>query len=123
MKKIMTLLGVALFSTSISFGAIEENSTANIEILRSQGYSETALRTVDTVKAHNQGPTGKYKRHFHDKHSNFIGKSYTRLKRYVDPAQDDNLFGEHQINFTNTFYGTEPPYATRKTDEIQIEDL
>lgn len=123
MKKIMALFGIMLLSAGISFAAIEENDTADIDIMRSQGYSENALRVVDAIKANNQGPTGRYKRHFYDKKSNFLGRAYTRLKNYVDPAQDDHLFGEHEINFTNTFFGDEPPYSIRKTDEIDVENL
>jgi len=109
MKKILALFGVTILLGSASFAAIEENSTANIEILRSQGFSESALQVIDTVKFHNQEP-GKYKKHFARKKEG----PYSTLKLYVDPIQDDGEFGEHQVNFTNTWKGNETNYSTSK---------
>lgn len=116
MKKILTLLGVMVLSAGASFAAIEENKTSDIEILRSQGYSESALRIVDTVKANNQGPTGKYKRYFIRKKDT----PYTVIKNYVDPIQDDGDFGVRQINYTNTWKGNETYYSTKVK---RVEDL
>lgn len=116
MKKILTLLGIITLGAGVSYAAISENKTSDIDILRSQGYSESALRIVDTVKAHNQGPTGKYKRYFFKKKDT----PYTTLKNYVDPIQDDGDFGSHQINYTNTWKGDETYYSTKYK---KVEDL
>jgi len=116
MKKIITLLGIATLIVSVSFAAIDENETGNIDVLRSQGYSESTLRIMDTIKSLNQGPEGKYKRYFSKKKNT----PYSALKVYVDPIQDDGEFGVHQINFTNTWKGNETNYSTR-FDEV--EDL
>ena len=109
MKKIMILLGIMTLAVNVSFADLEENNTSNINILRSQGYSESALRIIDTIKSKNQGPTGRYKKHFSDAKET----PYTALKLYVDPIQDDGHFAEHQINFTNTWNGDETEYSTR----------
>lgn len=116
MKKILTLLGIMVLSAGISMAAMEEDETSNIEVLRAQGYSESALRIMDNVKANNQGLNGNYKRHFTDKKKG----AYTTLKLYVDPIQDDGDFGNHQVNFTNTWQGDETKYSLI---EEEIEDL
>ena len=115
MKKILALFGFTVLLSGISFAAIEENSTADIDVLRSQGFSESALQIVDTVKFRNQG-IGKYKKRFARKKES----PYSTVKVYVDPIQDDGNFGEHQINFTNTWKGNETDYSASKEE---IENL
>ncbi|MBQ4647140.1 MAG: hypothetical protein IJB79_07305 [Candidatus Gastranaerophilales bacterium] len=119
MKKIMALLGITLLSTSISFAIMDDTKTSEIETLRSQGYSESVLRVVDTVKSHNQGPTGKYKRHFSAPN---VGV-YSHIKHYFDPIQEDDQFGEHEINFSNNWNGDETRYTTTKRDGSFFERL
>ena len=67
-------------------------------------------------KSKNQGPTGRYKKHFYTKKNS----PYTSLKLYVDPIQDDGNFGQHQVNFTNTWTGDETHYSTRAKE---VENL
>ena len=97
--------------------------TSDIDILRSQGYSESALRTVDAIKANNQGPTGKYQTHFVQKKSNIFGRAYTTIKNYFDTTQDDGQFGNHQINFTNTFMNETAEYGYPTVERNDIENL
>ena len=120
MKKIIALFAVALFSTTIAHAAMTEAQTSEIETLRVQGFSESALRSIDTIKALNQGPNGTYQKKFIPKR-NFLGKTYTTIKNYFDPAQDDNEFGHHQINFTNTFMNEKAHYAY-PTKEVEVLD-
>ncbi|MBQ9149905.1 hypothetical protein IJX73_03135 [bacterium] len=121
MKKIMTLSAIIISLAGVSFAAVHEDDTSNIDRLRAQGYSEQTLRTIDTVKSMNQH--GNYETYYENKKSNAIGQAYTKLKRYVDPKQDDNKFGVHQINFTNTFFDDETEYATRKKPKNSVENL
>jgi len=121
MKKLLILPALALFLTNMSFAAIDDNDTSNIDRLRNQGYSEHTLRVLDNVKYMNQH--GNYETYYVDKDQNPFGRAYTKLKLYVDLAQDDNKFGMHQINYTNTFFGDETDYATRKVRRSEIEDL
>ena len=120
MKKSVVLFALSILITNISFAAIDEAKTSDIDTLRAQGYSESALRVIDTVKYHNQGVNGKYQKRFN------VAKKpspYHRLKLYVDPTQEDDLFGEHQVNFTNTWDGEETSYTTQKVENAPIENL
>lgn len=119
MKKIMTVLGILSLSATMTFAALDELETSEITTLRSQGYSESTLRVVDTIKMKNQGPAGRYKRHF----STGPVSKYTYLKLYTDPIQDDDQFGEHQINFANSWNGDETHYSTRKYENEPVENL
>lgn len=119
MKKIMSVLGILSLIMGVSFAALDELETSEITTLRSQGYSESTLRAVDTVKFKNQGPAGRYKRYF----STAPQSKYRAVKLYVDPIQDDDLFGEHQINFTNAWNGDETSYSTTKYENRSVENL
>ncbi len=122
MKKITALLAVTLLSIGASNAAMTDSQTTDIEILRSQGYSETALRAIDAIKANNQGPTGKYQKHFTPKKNPF-GNAYTKVKNYVDTAQDDGQFGNHQINFSNTFMNDNAGYSYPTVESNNVENL
>ena len=108
MKKILAFLGVIVVSTGVSFAVIHEDKTSDIDVLRQQGFSESALQVVDIAKFHNQA--GKYKKQFSKKSQGV----YSTLKVYVDPIQDDGDFGEHQVNFSNTWKGNETNYSSSK---------
>lgn len=112
MKKILTLVGIAVFATGVSFASIDEDKTTDIDTLRGQGYSESTLQIVDVVRANNQGPNGTYQRRFSSKKIT----PYQALKIYVDPVQDDGAFAEHQVNFTNTWQGDETEYSMVKKE-------
>lgn len=111
MKKIIASLGFLALLAPFSL-AIDETMTADIDVMRSQGYSESALRVIDTARAHQQAMAGNYQRRFINTH----GGAYKILKLYVDPSQEDDQFGEHQINFANTWLGNPTHYVTTKED-------
>ena len=123
MKKITALFAVTLLSIGVSNAAMSDSQTTDIDILRSQGFSETALRAIDTVKANNQGPAGKYQRYFIPKKSNIFGRAYSNVKNYIDTAQDDGRFGQRQINFTNTFMDETAEYGYPTVEANNIENL
>lgn len=123
MKKIAALFAVTLLSIGVSNAVMTDTQTTEIDTLRSQGYSESALRAIDTIKANNQGPTGRYQRYFTPKKSNIFGRAYTNVKNYIDTAQDDGNFGQRQINFTNTFLDEDAEYAQPTVESNNIENL
>ncbi len=125
MKKLIVLMGILSFSTSLSFAYLDEATTSNVEVLRAQGYSESALRIIDTTNSFASGKNGTYVRYFQPKQHKGLGKPYTVVKRYFDPIQDDDLFGEHQINFSNAWdvTGEEPSYSTQLRPKEHVENL
>ena len=120
MKKIIALFTTMLIATSVSFAAIDENKTGDIDVLRKQGFSESTLRIMDTVNYQSKGISKKYQRRFVKEER---PSAYTAVKLYFDPVQDDDNFGEHQINFTNTWNGDETRYTTRKVEKKPVENL
>lgn len=120
MKKIIALFAVTLLGAGLTHAEVNEFETSNIDVLRSQGYSESTLRIVDKVNYQNK--YGKnYQKRFVEK--NAKKSPYTYIKLYVDPTQDDGKFGEHQINFTNTWNGDETHYSSTKVDAAPVENL
>lgn len=119
MKKIIALLGFIIAVAPVSLASIDEDKTGNIELLRQQGYSESTLKVLDTNRSQTQ--RSNYKRQFARK-----GQTpYHYIKTYLDPYQDDNYFGEHQINFTNSWNDDETHYTSGKysVNDNRIEDL
>ena len=123
MKKLFVLLGVIVLSTGMSFASMSESDTSNIDILRRQGFSESALHIVDTAKYHAGDKSGRYYTRNVD-NGKKLGKTYTVIKDYVDPIQDDGLFGEHQINFSNSWDWGRNKYSGRyNSKEKKVENL
>ena len=123
MKKLSVLLGAIILSTGVSFAYMDDGQTSNIDVLRSQGYSEAILHVVDTARNHDSnGITPRYyKRSMNN--GKRLGKGYSVLKTYVDPAQDDGLFGEHQINFSNSWDWGRNKYSARYKKINEVESL
>lgn len=123
MKKLLVLLGIITITPCISYAFINESETSNIDVLRHQGYSESTLEVVDTAKYYNGGISKKNQRYFKTKEHRHLGKGYKYLKQYVDPAQDDGIFGEHQINFSNNWNGDVTKYTSEKVQSNQVDNL
>lgn len=125
MKKIFILSSILLFSAGMNFAWIAENDTNSIDTLERQGYSESTLKIIDLVNYTNQGKNGDYVKVYNKKTSNTkLGRGYEKLKYYFDPQQDDQEFGQHEINFTNNWMGDKNIYASKNTiEEGRIEDL
>ena len=121
-KNILVLLAVAMMPLG-AYATIMENTTSDVDTLRLQGFSESALKMMDDVRYRNQGADGKYQKQFVKKDSNRLGRAYTKLRTYVDPIQEDDTFGEHQVNFSNTWNGDEPEYSNRRFDSSLKENL
>ena len=120
MKKILMLSIIALMTSAV-YASYNEYETANIDTLKKQGYSESTLQIVDTARFYNQGQNGNYERRYKDQ-----GKKtkYFYVKNYFDLIQDDAKFGEHEINFTNSWNGDETHYTRHKYYAgSNVEDL
>jgi len=120
MKKVFVLFGAIILSTGMSLAVIDESKTSDIDSLRDQGFSESMLEIVDTVRYRNSN--AKVPRYF-DKSRNKMGRGYSSLKQYIDPCQDDGLFGEHQVHFSNSWDWGKNRYAVRKKKVIKTENL
>ena len=124
MKKLLVLFGVMALLPMASFAYYYENETADIDVLKAQGYSDSALMIVDLTNDINKGQNGTYTRRYQQKSpKGKLGNAYTYLKRYVDPFQDDGKFGEHQINFTNTWTGENAHYSSALEEKSTVENL
>lgn len=124
MKKLFVLFGIMTFISSASFAYYFENETLNPEVLDAQGYSDSTIVIADKVHALNAGLNGNYQRRYKLQHKNKLGKAYYYLKNYIDPLQDDGLFCEHQINFSNTWADGTTFYTTpERPVKGVVEDL
>ena len=98
---ILGALGVA----SAAFASIESENMASVPFLRSDGHSEEMGKIADYVRYKHSNET--YIPYYNqDPYANADThglKWYTAIKRWFDPAQDDQLFGRHEIKFTNAW--------------------
>lgn len=124
MKKIALMLSLFVISTGISSAYLYSGELSNVDTLREQGFSESTLQVVNTVSFHNKGKHRDEQRMILPMRSrNPFGRAYTAVKNYIDPAQDDGLFGEHQIEYTNTWNSDLPGYARKYTENKMFENL
>ena len=121
MKKLSVLLGVIILSSGISFASIDDNATSDIDLLRNQGFSESMLEVVDVAKSHDSNNTSK--RYYTSRSKRKMGRAYSTIKTYIDPVQDDGLFGEHQINFSNSWDYNKNKYSSRYKKVKTTENL
>ena len=123
MKKLALTLCIAIAATSASYAYYLENDTHEIDTLRAQGFSESTIQAVDISTRHNKGKNHRNKYRYTKKDSNPIGNAYTKIREYFDPVQDDGLFGEHQIIFSNTWGDATPEYASRFSSSYSSDNL
>ena len=123
MKKLSVLLGIILLSMGASFAYMNDGETSDIDLLRTQGYSEAILQVVDTAKYHDSNSRSKRYYKGGADQGKKLGKGYSVLKIYVDPLQDDGRFGEHQINFSNSWDWGRNRYSERYKKVNEIENL
>ena len=123
MKKIIALFGFIALSTSVSFAYIYDDATADIDVLKKQGYSTAALELVDKARDLQSGQDGKYQKKFAQKGRTKKGNVYHQVKTYLDPIQDDGKFGVHKIEFSNTWQGDEVFYASPLKEKDTVENL
>ena len=124
MKKLLISLSFIFATTSCSFAYYYAETSSSVDVLKSQGYSESALIIADKMNKYNSGLYGNYKPVYYKKTSdNKFLNAYEKLKTYVDPIQDDGEFFEHQINFTNSWMGDTTPYIHKSKRSGSVENL
>lgn len=123
MKKIFALFGFVALSASVSMAFVYDDQSAQVDVLKKQGYSQSTLEIVDKSLYMQRGQSGNYEKKFVQKGRTKKGNVYHQIKTYVDPMQDDGKFGEHKIEFSNTWQGDETYYTSPLREKNQIEDL
>ena len=109
-----------MVTTGVVFASIDSNDLTNLKVLEQQGYSIPAIHMVDAEKSKNSYDNDvKYERVYKKKKS-----VYQALKNYFDPIQDDGEFGEHKIEFSNTWNGDTPArYVSPLRPVKKVESL
>ena len=123
MKKLLLALGIVALATSCSFAEIDVDETTSTDNLRLQGYSESMARIVDTVKSKNASKGESYVKNFSQPQRTKFGNIYHNIKMYFDPSQDDGKFGEHEIDFSNSWQGDNVHYSSPLVEKTNIENL
>ncbi len=122
MKKILLSLSmIALVSTS-AFAYINEGTSGAVKTLEKQGFSKSTLEVIDWVNYRQEGAEEKYVRRFVPKR-NYLGRLYQYIKVYTDPIQDDGRFGDHHVEFSNTWFGNDVFYSSDLRKNKKIENL
>jgi len=126
MKKLIVLFGVFAFISGASFAYYYEDETLNPETLKAQGFSDSVIKVTDKVQSFKEGIHSTHQRNFKrdDSKKGKLSKGYQYLKNYFDPIQDDGLFAEHEINFSNTWADGTTHYSTpEKATVKEVENL
>lgn len=126
MKKLAITLCLLGLVSQGAFAYLEEGKSSDIGNLQERGYSQEALKLIDLMNYQNRDMGKDYQMYY--ERPNFSehpqGKWYTVIKRYIDPVQDDNLFGRHEIHFSNTWFDDAPNnYITRSKKENKNESV
>lgn len=111
MKKVAFLLAILLIGQTC-FAYVQEYASSDIKTLQGSGYSQDTLKMVETARMLKQGVEKDYVP-FYDRHlysRNPVRKWYQSVKRYFDPATDDNTFGVREITFENKLMDMAPGY-------------
>ena len=124
MKKLLLATFFAFALSNVSFAYIGDETTADLDVLERQGYSQSTLELVDLTNSLHADEGKHYQRQFVKKTpSTALGRGYQRVKVYFDPMQDDGVFGEHKIEYANTWNSDEVPYASAKKRVRRAENL
>lgn len=138
MKKLF-LIACSLLIMPSAFAYVTTSELSDVEYLKGKGYSEALLKTVDLQKDNQKGPRGTYERVYQTNRyvkpsGSFFKQTkehllyfYDKAKLYLDPIQDDDLFGNRENTFTNKPLQEIPARrkATVKAKEVEqpAEDL
>ncbi len=102
-----------------AFAAIQSEDISTVPHLKSEGYSTGMTHITDTVKYHHSNGTAEpyYNQDPLAGATDEKGKWYTVVKRWLDPAQDDGMFGNHDITFTNDWFEMDSPFQYQKENK------
>ncbi len=129
MKKIAITLCIlgGLGLTSGAFAYMHSEDMSTVPQIRAEGFSKEMSKVTDVVRYnHSKGTVDTY--YNLDPYSDCDGsdklKWYTYIKRWFDPAQEDERFGRHEVNFSNKWGGMEgeaPAVVSKKVKEAKGE--
>lgn len=133
MKKFAITLCIlgSLGLTSGAFASFQAEDMATVPSIQSEGFSKEMSKVTDVVRYnHSKGTVDTY--YNLDPYADCNGsdklKWYSFIKRWFDPNQDDEIFGRHNINFSNEWgwmEGDMPAVSTKKVKEAkgEVEDV
>lgn len=133
MKKFAITLCIlgSLGLTSGAFASFQAEDMATVPSIQSEGFSKEMSKITDVVRYnHSKGTVDTY--YNLDPYADCNGsdklKWYSFIKRWFDPNQDDEIFGRHNINFSNEWgwmEGDMPAVSTKKVKEAkgEVEDV
>jgi len=128
MKKFAITLCIlgGLSLTSGAFAYIQSEDMSTVPQIKAEGFSTEMSKVTDLVRYnHSKATADTY--YDLDPYADCEGsdklKWYTYVKRWFDPIQDDEMFGRHDINFSNKWgwIDGEPPYTSKKVKEAEGE--
>jgi len=129
MKKFAITLCIlgALGVTTGAFAYIQSEDMATVPQIQAEGFSKQMGKVTDVVRYnHSKGTADTY--YNLDPYADCDGsdklKWYSFAKRWFDPAQDDEMFGRHDINFSNKWgwmEGEAPAIVSKKAKESKGE--
>jgi len=123
MKKTVAILSILALSQVAAFAYIKEGTTSDVSKLQNKGFSQTTLKMMDAERARQAREDTRYVRYYEHE---FYSKNgpYQKMKLFVDPLQDDGLFGEHENSFTNRVFPDQPTRKEiRQYKKRQAENL
>ncbi len=133
MKKFAITLCIlgSLGLTSGAFAYIQAEDISTVPSIQAEGFSKEMSKVTDVVRYnHSKGTVDTY--YNLDPYTDCNGsdklKWYSFIKRWFDPNQDDEMFGRHNINFSNEWgwmEGDAPAVSTKKVKESkgEVEDV
>lgn len=120
MKKFaITICILGAGAVSGAFASFQSDESSTVPHLKGEGYSTEMTKVTDLVRYNHSNKTIEpyYDKDVYAGSTDERGKWYTTVKRWLDPAQDDELFGRHEINFTNDWWVLENPKKVQETED------
>ncbi len=134
MKKIF-LITCSLLIMPSAFAYITTGDLSDVKYLKGKGYSEATLKTMDLQMENQKGPYGKYERVYQTNRyvkpsGSFFKQTkehllyfYDKAKLYLDPIQDDDLFGNREATYTNKPIQEIPTRSEATVKVKKIEEI
>lgn len=112
------ILGAGLASGA--FASFQSEDVSTVPHLKGEGFSTEMTKVTDLVRYNHSNKTIEpyYDKDVYAGSTDRREKWYTTVKRWLDPAQDDGLFGRHEINYTNDWWVLENP---KKAQDVEDE--
>ncbi len=128
MKKFAITLCIlgGLGITSGAFAYIQAEDMPTVPQIKAEGYSTEMSKVTDLIRYNHSKATADTYYNL-DPYADCDGsdklKWYSFVKRWFDPNQDDEMFGRHNINFSNKWgvMDGQAPYMTKKVKEAEGE--